>query len=193
STSGESTMPSAALQYWQNERLPRLGEVEAQLVACRALAPPNPHLSEENVRGYIVLLSAHFQGFCRDLHSESAQSIVLRVRLSLQFLIQAQFAAKLALDHGNPNPQNIRKDFERFGFIMDLAAPGAGNPARLHDLSELNRWRNIVAHHGPVPPPGLPSHADLRRGTNSCSDLALSLDEIMYRELRRILRRAPGS
>jgi hypothetical protein len=68
--SEELAMPSVALQYWQNERLPRLGEVEAQLMASRSLAPPNPHLSEENVRGYVVLLSAHFQGFCRDLFTE---------------------------------------------------------------------------------------------------------------------------
>ena len=47
-------MPSASLQHWQNERLPRLNEVQAQLAASRALAPPNPRLSEENLRAYIV-------------------------------------------------------------------------------------------------------------------------------------------
>jgi hypothetical protein len=148
--SEELAMPSVALQYWQNERLPRLGEVEAQLMASRSLAPPNPHLSEENVRGYIVLLSAHFQGFCRDLHSESSQIVVSPVRPNLQALIQAQFSTNCALDSGNPNLQNISKDFERFGFMMEPAATDPGNPARLHDLSELNRWRNIAAHHGPV-------------------------------------------
>ena len=152
-------MPSASLQHWQNERLPRLNEVQSQLAASQALVPPNPRLSEENVRGYIVLLSAHFQGFCRDLHSESAQIVVLRVRLSLQVLIQAQFSANRALDHGNPNLQNIRKDFERLEFAMDLPGADPGNPGRLHDLSELNKWRNIAAHRGPVPPTGTRSPA----------------------------------
>jgi hypothetical protein len=165
--------------------------VQAQLAASRVLAPPNPRLSEENLRAYIVLLSAHFQGFCRDLHAESALTISRRVRRSLQPLVQAQFTSNLALDYGNPNLQNLRKDFERFRFRLDLTSRDPRNPARLHDLSELSRWRNIVAHHGTVPPTGLPSSTDLHDWTNSCDGLAISLDGIVYNELRRILRRAP--
>ena len=133
----------------------------------------------------------HFQGFCRDLHAESALSISTRVRRSLRPIVQAQFTSNLALDHGNPNLQNLRKDFERFRFRLDLTSPDPRNPARVQDLSELNRWRNIVAHHGTVPPTGLPSSADLHDWTDSCDGLAVSLDGIMYNELRRILRRAP--
>ena len=184
-------MPSVALAYWQNERLPRVNEVEGQLAASLALVPPNPRLSEENLRGYIVLLSAHFQGFCRDLHTESALTISVRVRPSLRPLVQAQFTSNRALDHGNPNLQNLRKDYERFGFMIELPAADPANPLRLQHLSELNKWRNIVAHHGTVPPTGLPSTADLRDWTDSCDGLAASLDAIMYNELRRVLRRAP--
>jgi hypothetical protein len=187
----ESVMPSIALQQWRNDRLPCLTEIDAQLAACQALAPPNPRLSEENLRGYIVLLSAHFQGFCRDLYTECAQIVVTRVRLSLQALIQAQFLANHAIDHGNPNLQNLKKDFERFGFTLDLAAADPGNPARLQDLSELNRWRNIVAHYGVILPSGLPLPSELQRWTSSCDRLATSLDRIMYNRLRHLLRRAP--
>jgi hypothetical protein len=184
-------MPSASLQSWQNERRLRLNEVLTQVAASQVLAPPNPRLSEENLRAYIVLLSAHFQGFCRDLHAESALSISMRVRPSLRLLVQAQFTSNLALDHGNPNLHNLRRDFERFNFVMELAAADPGNPARLQDLSELSKWRNIVAHHGTVPPSGLPSFTDLQDWTNSCNGLAVSLDGVMFDQLRRILRRAP--
>ncbi len=184
-------MPSASLQHWHNERLPCLTEIDSQLATSRALAPPNPRLSEENLRGCIVLLSAHFQGFCRDLYTESAIAIAIKVRASLRPLIQAQFMANRAIDHGNPNLQNLKKDFERFGFTLDLAAADPGNPARLHDLSELNKWRNIVAHYGVIPPTGLPSLADLQSWTSSCDGLAGSLDGIMYNEVRKTLRRAP--
>ncbi len=184
-------MPSASLQNWLNDRVPRLNEVEIQCAVSQALTPPNPLLHEENLRGYVVLLSAHFQGFCRDLYSESAQIITSRVRTSLKTLIQAQFTAHRALDRGNPNLQNLREDFERFGFTLHLAAADPANPARLQHLAELNRWRNIAAHHGTVPPAGLPSFADLQRWRNSCNGLAASLDRIMYNQLRRILRRAP--
>ncbi len=184
-------MPSVSLQHWLNDRMPRLNEVDSQCATSQALVPPNPLLHEENLRGYIVLLSAHFQGFCRDLYTESAQSIVSRVRATLQVVIQDQFTAHCALDHGNPNLQNLRRDYERFGFTLHLSVADPGNPARLRDLTELNRWRNIAAHHGIVPPAGLPSLADLRDWKTSCNGLAASLDGIMYNQLRRMLRRAP--
>jgi hypothetical protein len=50
----------------------RLAEIDAQCAASQVLAPPNPRLVDENLRGYVVLLSAHFQGFCRDLYTEAA-------------------------------------------------------------------------------------------------------------------------
>jgi hypothetical protein len=64
--------------------------------------------------------------------------------------------------------------------MMNLAATDPGNPARLLDLSEPSPWRNIAAHHGPVPATGLPSDADLRTWTNPCDGLADSHDRIMY-------------
>ena len=95
-------MPSASLQRWQNVRLPSLAHVDAQCVASLGLAVPNPALVDENHRGYVLLLSAHFQGFCRDLYAESAQIVVSKTRATLQPLIQGQFTSNLRLDHGNP-------------------------------------------------------------------------------------------
>jgi hypothetical protein len=74
---------------------------------------------------------------------------------------------------------------------LDLPTADPGNPLRLQHLAELNRWRNITAHHGPVPPSGLPSLAHVQGWRDSCGSLAVSLDGIMYNQLRRILRRAP--
>src|SRR5712692_10498206 len=141
-------MPSASLVRWQTDRMPSLAELDTQCAATLALAPPNPRLAEENLRGYVVLLSAHFQGFARDLHSETAQVIASKVRSSLQPLIQAHFSAHRALDHGNPNVENIAKDFDRFGF--DLRVKLAADPTsalRLQHLAALNKWRNVAAHH----------------------------------------------
>src|SRR5437764_1450832 len=82
----EKAMPSAALLHWQNERMPRLNEIDTQCAASLAQARPNPRLVDENLRGYVVLLSAHFQGFCRDLYVESSQIIASKVRRSLRIL-----------------------------------------------------------------------------------------------------------
>src|SRR4051812_44905559 len=101
-------MPSASLLGWQNDRMPRLSEVDAQCAPALALAPARPLLVEENLRGYALLLSAHFQGFCRDLYTEGAQIVGARVRPRLRGLILAQFTAHRKLDHGNPNVENLK-------------------------------------------------------------------------------------
>jgi hypothetical protein len=178
--------------FWRNERLPRLVEVDAQCAASLVLAAPRPNLVEENLRGYVLLLSAHFQGFCRELYTESAQIVVSKVRAALRVLIQSQFSAQRKLDHGNPTFQNLKEDYERFGFTLDLAAADPANAARLTDLALLNRWRNVAAHQARIPA-GLPmlSLPLLRAWRSSCDGLGESLDGIMYNELRRILRRVP--
>lgn len=53
-------MPSASLLRWRNDRMQRLSEIEAQCASSLALTPPQPNLVEENLRGYVLLLSAHF-------------------------------------------------------------------------------------------------------------------------------------
>jgi hypothetical protein len=127
----------------------------------------------------------------RHLYTEAAQFLASKVRRTLQVLIQARFTASLSLDQGNPNLTNLKKDFERFGSKLDLQNANPANPGRLQDLSKLNEWRNIAAHHGVVPTGGLPSLVELRDWRNSCDGLAHSLDQIMYNQLRKLLRREP--
>ncbi len=171
--------------------MPRLREVDLQCAACSVAVPSNVPLIDENQRGYVVLLSAHFQGFCRDLCTEAAQLIASRVRPTLRLLIQQQFTSHRKLDHGNPTHDHLKEDFKRFGLALDLAADPANVP-RLQALTALNRWRNVAAHHGTIPagapPLDLPS---LRTWWNACDGLATSLDAILYNHLRRVLRRAP--
>jgi len=171
--------------------MPRLAEVEAQCAASLVLVPPQPNLVEENLRGNVLLLSAHYQGFCRDLYTECAQIVVSKVRPALRLLILEQFIAHRRLDHGNPNLQNLKADYERFGFTLDLPAADPLNPARLTNLDLLNKWRNVAAHHGTIPA-GIPLSLPALQGwRNSCDGLSTSLDAIMYNELRQILKRAP--
>src|SRR5947209_7547429 len=124
-------MPSASLSHWQNDRMPRLAEVDTQCAASLLLAPPNPKLVEENLRGYVLLLSAHFQGFCRDLYTECALIVVSKVRPSLRVVLQEQFTAHRKLDHGNPNLSNLKGDFERFDFTLNLGTADPVNPPRV--------------------------------------------------------------
>jgi hypothetical protein len=175
--------------------MPRLAQVEAQCAAVLALAPPSPTLLDESLRGYTLLLSAHFQGFCRALYSEGAQIISAAVPPGLQATVQIQFSTKLSLNRVNPTIATLRDDFERFGFTLDLAAADPANPLRLTHLGQLNHWRNTAAHHLTAPPPsGIPAVlnlADVHNWRTSCDGLATSLDGIMYNELQKILGVTP--
>src|SRR5262245_14036415 len=79
-------MPSASLNHWANGRMHRLNEVEVQCAASVSAVPANSHLIDENLRGFILLLSAHFRGFCRDLYTECAQVVASKVRATLRIL-----------------------------------------------------------------------------------------------------------
>jgi hypothetical protein len=185
-------MPSQALTRWRNDRTARLSEIDTQCAACLAAAAPIPHLVDENLRGYAVLLSAHFQGFCRDLYTECSLVVAAKVRTSLQPLVQEQFAFHLALDHGNPTHDNIKKAFGRFGFKLGLDRVDPANPLRLTHLSQLNEWRNVAAHQSNNIPVGVAlTLPNLRAWRNSCDGLAESLDAVMYNRMRTILRRQP--
>jgi hypothetical protein len=186
-------MPSVALLNWQNDRMLRLQQIELQCAAALAGVPPNAHLIDENLRGYAVLLSAHFQGFSRDLYTECVQVIASKVRTRLQPLIQSQFNARRHLEHGNPNIDNIAADFSRFDIDLkaELATDPANQPRREH-LTALNKWRNVAAHQGTSLPPGIPLNLPaVQAWRRSCDELATAIDGILYNELRKTLRRAP--
>jgi hypothetical protein len=186
-------MPSASLLRWNNDRTPRLAEIDAQCLMTVKAPAPSPYLIDENLRGYVLALSAHFQGLCRDLYTEASQILVSRVkRPALAAIFQAQFTAHRKLDHGNPNVDNLNADFKRFGFTLDLAAADPANPGRLAHLAKLNKWRNVAAHQGtPTAAAGPLSYVLVATWRTSCDGLANSLDGIMYNQLERVLRRAP--
>lgn len=152
-------------------------------------------LLEASLQGYVMLLSGHFQGFCRDLYTECLQVCAAAVPATMMTTIQAQFATGLSLNVGNPTIENIRKDFERFGFTLDLAGFAPQNLQRITCLGHLNYWRNHVAHQKATPPPpGVPAVlvlADIQSWRAACDGLATSLDDIMKVELTRILGTAP--
>jgi hypothetical protein len=186
---------SAAFTRWQNDRMPRLDEVEAHCAALLTLVPPNPTFLDETLRGFVLHLSAHFQGFCRNLYTECSQIWIAAIAEGLKATAQAQFSAQLALEKGNPTYDNIKRDFNRFGFLLDLQAAQPAGPQQVTDLAHLNDWRNRAAHQGTRPPGvGVPAALTLpiiRGWRRSCDGLAVSLDVIMSAELLRIVGAAP--
>jgi hypothetical protein len=188
-------VPSAAFTRWQNDRMQRLDEVEAHCTAVEGLIPANPRFLDETLRGFVLHLSAHFQGFCRDLYTECSQIWIAAIPAGFQATAQAQFSAQLALEKGNPSHLNIRRDFSRFGFILNLNAFLPMGPQYVTDLGHLNDWRNKAAHQGTQPlgggVPGILALTFVQGWRASCNGIAASLDGIMRAELLRIMGVAP--
>ncbi len=188
-------MPSAAITRWHNDRMLRLNEVERHCAAVLALAPPSPTFLDETLRGYVLHLSAHFQGFCRNLYTECSQIWIAAIPIRFQATAQAQFTAQLALEKGNPHHDNIKRDFNRFGFLLDLQSAHPLGPQWVTNLGHLNDWRDKAAHQGTQPlGSGVPASLTLpivQGWRGSCRGLATSLDGVMYAELLRIIGVAP--
>jgi hypothetical protein len=186
-------MPSAALTNWHTDRSSRLSAVESHCNAVLATVPLNATFADETLRGFVLHLSAHFQGFCRDLYTECSQIWIAGIQPGFQATAQAQFSAELALEKGNPSYNNIKRDFNRFGFQLQNA--NFAIPQQLTDLHHLSDWRNKAAHQGTKPlGSGVPTVLTLplvQSWRASCNGLAVSLDGIMHTELLRIMGAVP--
>jgi hypothetical protein len=179
-------MPSAALQAWSSIRLGLLDEIEAAHASIGGKGRGRRYATEQLNHAYAVLLSSHFQGFCRDLHTESVEHLVNAVEpASLQDVFETEYRLHRRLDTGNPNPGNIGSDFNRLGvdFWDEVRTCDARTNSRLSRLEALNRWRNAIAHqdfHAAVS--GGTTY--LRLGTirewrSACEGLATSFDRVM--------------
>ncbi len=183
-------MPSDSLAAWQIDRMARLQDIDTQTANSLTSTPPNLALADENLRGYTILLSAHFQGFCRDLYTECTQIVVDTMPPSLQPLAQTQFTCGLALDRNNANLETLKKDFERLDLNFSLTSTSASQ-SHLANLKELNTWRNVVAHQGVVSQSGFPPITSVRAWRTSCDALATLLDAMMYNRLNSLLGKQP--
>jgi hypothetical protein len=143
-------MPSDALLAWQTVRMPRLQAVEDDCLHLESLHAANPSRAQEYIRSYAVLLSAEFQGFCRELYDECAEKLVESVTpASLQAVLRSQFGYRRSLRAGNPNSETLKADFNRFQFEFwaTVLAADATHAARKGKLEELAAWRNAIAHY----------------------------------------------
>jgi hypothetical protein len=179
-------MPSVALLTWQGSRATALDEIENAHRSVGGSGPGRRTATQHINQAYAVLLSSHFQGFCRDLHTECIDSIVPFITpVSLQATCSLEWNWNRKLDHGNPNPGNIASDFNRLGIKLWPAVYhlDARNHQRLQTLEELNEWRNAIAHQDfdPAKLGGATSLrlSQVRNWRTTCSSLAGAFDVVM--------------
>jgi hypothetical protein len=192
-------MPSSSLQRWFAERAASLVDIENAHRSVHGSGPGARAAAQQINQAYAVHLSAQFQGFCRDLHSECADSlVVLVVNLELRNTMRDNLVFGRKIDRGNPNSGNLGSDFSRLGLafwsLVDAHRPE--NASRRTALEELNGWRNAIAHQDFSPAmlkAGRPSLAlaQVRIWRKACDGLARSFDEVLRNHLRALLGSAP--
>ena len=206
-------MPSLALEEWQGTRSVQLDELDAAHGAVGGTGPGRRYATGQLNHAYAVVLAAQFQGFCRDLHTESADMVAGAIgSLSSAGSVNSSTIARLVLialtqsrqlDRGNATPGSIGADFK--GFDLDIWTPQGSSTSALRaacgQLEQLNVWRNAVAHQDfDFEPPRAGGAGevcrtiDLRRvrAFRSCCDrLAVTFDEVLARHLESVVGGRP--
>src|SRR5260370_9166654 len=108
-------MPSNLLIRWNAERADALDEIENAHVMVGGSERGRRYATQQINYSYAALLSSHFQGFCRDLHSECVDHVIAIVPAQLRIFMRAEFTWNRSLSRGNPHPGAIGSDFSRFG------------------------------------------------------------------------------
>lgn len=186
-------MPSNSLQLWQSRRVSELDEIADAHTQVGGIARGRRYATQQVNHAYAMLLSSQFQGFCRDLHSETVDYIVRAISpISLRGILRAEFTLNRKLDHGNPNPGNIGSDFNRLGtaFWPSVRALDRRNNNRIGHLEDLNSWRNAIAHQS-FDPSRLGGTISLRlamvrQWRGACEQLAIVFDGVVRDHIFKI-------
>lgn len=142
-------MPSRAFRRWNNEAQAALDEIEEAHRAVGGVGPGRRYATLQVNHAYVTLLSSHFQGFCRDLHTEAVDVAIGAIIPSvLGTIVRNLLVQGRKLDTGNANPGNLGSDFGRLGmaFWPIVTSLDRRNSARHASLEALNTWRNAIAH-----------------------------------------------
>jgi hypothetical protein len=180
-------MPSRSLDRWRNVRVVALDQIAAAHAAVGGAAPGRRYTTQHINQAYVKMLSGHIQGFCRDLHSEAVDVLLgppvpgdLR-----RTLIQARLTSGRKLDRENANAGNLGNDFQLFGFKLwdALNAHDPANADRNDALTQLNVWRNAIAHqefaHKDLAGRSTVRLREVRGWRAACEALAIHLDAVV--------------
>ena len=191
-------MPSASRQRWLTERAQALDEIQSAHARVGGTARGRRYATQQINHAYVVLLSSQFQGFCRDLHTECLDYLVVAVTpAALQVVLRAEALRGRRLDKANPSPGNIGEDFNRLGFAFwaEVSARDGRAASRQRSLGTLNLWRNAIAHQD-FDPSRLGGRttvqlAEVRRWHAACDGLAQTFDAVLQTYLTSIVGPVP--
>lgn len=181
---------SRSLRRWQSRSRRVLNTIEATHRAVGGAEYRRRFAAQQVKQAYVVLLSSWFQAFCRDLHTECVEHLITTIPHStVRMIVRQQMVAGRKLETGNPNPGNLGSDFGRLGIELwpALLARDRQAKARQDALTELNQWRNAVAHQdfssALLQGRNQVRLTDVRQWRQVCESLAVDFERLMHDHL----------
>jgi hypothetical protein len=186
---------SAALEEWLGRSSNALDEIELLHRRVESSGIRGRALIMQVNHAYATLITAHFQSYCRAVHTEVAQVLVGAVSDSrLGTVLEAGLTERRHLDKGNPTPANLGSDFGRFDFRFwgAVEAEDKDSEGRRVKLAQMCEWRNAIVH-GDISrkrAAGLlvPRHLDLE----TCKGWRRALDALAVSIDRAVANRCVG-
>jgi hypothetical protein len=194
-------MPSQALARWSTDSQAQLDELVDAHAAVGGVAPGRRYATAQLNASIVVQVAAHFQLYCRDLHSEVAQLLVAAAPTAYQPMLRVALTNRRGLDRGNAWAETIEADFGRFDLdVWDAAqVHDVRTAVRRQRLQQLNTWRNAIAHQDFVFSPQQQTLLAntvvtlpwARRWRRSCGALAATFDRVAAEHVASITGTSP--
>jgi RiboL-PSP-HEPN len=180
-------MASNSFRVWRSTRARALDEMENAHTSIGGTGRGRRYATQQLNQAYTVMVASQFQGFCRDLHTESVTVLVdfINPPALVTQIIRNRFVDGRQLESKNAQPSSLGADFGWFGveFWRDVNVILADNKAAQNELGILNDWRNAIAHQNfKTVSPGVHPNLTLRQvrqWRRLCNRLARSFDRVM--------------
>ena len=181
------------MRNWSSSRRLALDEMEMAHRGVGGAGRGRRYATQQINQAYAVLLSSQFQGFCRDFHTECTDYFVQGVTAGvLRTSLRNVLLLHRKLKTGNANPGNIGEDFNRFGlsFWDEVLSLNQRSKGRQDRLTELNTWRNAIAHQdfdlAKLGGTSILQLRDVRDWRRACNYLATTFEDVMRTHLQFI-------
>jgi hypothetical protein len=187
-------VPSHAFRRWVGDAQRAFDDLERAHHALHGTGRGRAYATLQVNHAYVMLLSAHFQACCRDLHTEAVEATLASTTpSSLHPVLRDALLKGRQLDRGNPNPGNLGADFWRLGLALWATLRGLNprNEPRRLLLEDLTLCRNAIAHQDWSTVSRRIALRRVRAWRSACSALARDLDRAASRHVGSLVGREP--